>query len=551
MDVLGFFDKKRTESVLLLVFVFCVLFLKIGQPWSHAISHSYPQFFNANDNFLHSALSEYVKDEGNYALSPSYFSGGYDDVVGYIPPLIHHLSAMTSYLTGIETYDTTYLVTAFLMVSGFLLVYFAIKRVNGTLALLSLPFMLGVYSFTFEIARAWGLWIFITGSFFLFAFIWCMENLEKKYSFILLALFLSGMALGHTTEMIFGLGFLVFYAAIKFIRKSLSRTGLMNLALGLLIFAIVSAYYLVIFYFTWMKIQPFEFSVMEKPVFAPNFPVNLWDFGATQFLLYAGLLFFIFLLIIKDDSEKLKVDPFSSTMLAGIFLLVMGFTNYVGFGVRAFQTRIFWPVYLAVFMGLALYFIPAHFKKWRFRYAAAIAAALLLVFFFNNYGGLQGPGMIDQQVWDGFRWLSENTPENAKVYHFYSKPATQFDSLFSTERVSYTVNMDDYVNSLKGGIIKSEYNSDNTALTDTQLPYRNSLLSYGYHATEDEFKKAVSMWDMDYYFFVMYDPSDPSNTLMLYNRYVGDYMLNQTWVEVAYSNDEVLILKNNEPGRKP
>jgi hypothetical protein len=262
------------------------------------------------------------------------------------------------------------------------------------------------------------------------------------------------------------------------------------------------------------------------------------------------LLFFIFLVIIKDDSEKLKVDPFSSTILAGIFLLIMGFTNYVGFGVRAFQTRIFWPVYLAVLMGLALYFIPAHFKKWRFRYAAAIAGVLLLVFFFNNYGGLQGPGIIDQQVWNGFKWLSENTPENATVYHFYSKPATQFDSLFSTKRVSYTVNMDDYINSLKAGIIKSEYNSDKTALTDTHLPYRSSLFSYGYHAMEDEFKKTISMWDMDYYFFVTYDPSDPSNTLMLYNRYVGDYMLNRTWVEVAYSNDEVLILKNNEPGRK-
>ncbi len=550
MGVLGFLNKKRAEAILLIIFAFFVMFLKIGQPWGYSISHTYPQFFNANDNFLHSALSEYVKNVGNYAFAPPYFSGGYDDVVGYIPPLIHHLSAMTSYLTGLETYDTTYLVTAFLMVSGFLLVYFAIKKVNGTLALLSLPFMLGVYSFTFEIARAWGLWIFITGSFFLFAFIWCMENFEKKYMFVLLALFLSGMAIGHTTEMLFGLGFLVFYCVVKLMRKGFNRTELINLALGLFIFLIVSAYFLAIFYFTWMKIQPFEFSVMEKPVFAPNFPVNLWDFGATQFLLYAGLLFFIFLVIIKDDSEKLKVDPFSSTILAGIFLLIMGFTNYVGFGVRAFQTRIFWPVYLAVLMGLALYFIPAHFKKWRFRYAAAIAGVLLLVFFFNNYGGLQGPGIIDQQVWNGFKWLSENTPENATVYHFYSKPATQFDSLFSTKRVSYTVNMDDYINSLKAGIIKSEYNSDKTALTDTHLPYRSSLFSYGYHATEDEFKKTISMWDMDYYFFVTYDPSDPSNTLMLYNRYVGDYMLNRTWVEVAYSNDEVLILKNNEPGRK-
>ena len=552
MNIFKLLDKKRAEVMIILLFILFLLFLKIGQPWNHSMSHTYPQFFNANDNFLHASLSEYVRDKGNYAFAPVYFSGGYDDVVGYIPPIIHHLSAMVSYLTGLETYDTIYLVVMFLTCFGYVLVYFAIKRVNKTLALLSLPFMIGVYSFTFEIAHAWGMSIFIIGSFFVFAFLWSMENFDRKYSFILIALFLSGMALGHTSELIFGMGFLIIYLAVKFFSRGLSKTEIKNVVLSLVIFSVVSVYYLIIFYFTWMKTNPLTFSVMESPTFAPNLPVNLSDFGLTQFLIYLGLLFFLFIFFLKEDSERLKINAMSPVILAGIFFLLMGFTNYIGFGIRAFQTRIFWPVYLAVFMGLAIYFIPAHFRRWRFRYAYGIAILLLVVFFFNHYGGLYGPGIIDQQVWNGFRWVSENTPEDSKIYHFYSRPVTQDYSLLSIKRVSYFVDLNDYTESFQNQVIKSEYKSRIAGLQDTHLPYRKSLFSYGYHAQESEFKdQVISMWDMDYYVFVMYDPLDSNNALIIYNGFVRDYMLNQTWMEESYSNSEVSILKNNEPGRRP
>ena len=176
----------------------------------------------------------------------------------------------------------------------------------------------------------------------------------------------------------------------------------------------------------------------------------------------------------------------------------------------------------------------------------------MLAFFYSHYNGLIGPGLIDQEVWNGFTWVSENTPEDAKIYHFYSKPATQIDALYYAKRVPYVVNINDYVEALKAGVIKSDYKSDNPALTDTQMPYRTSLFSYGYHAYEDDYRnQTINMWDMDYYFFVVSDPYDPGNVVYIYNRYVKDYMLNQTWIEEAYSNSEVVILKNNEPGRKP
>ena len=551
MDIFKVMDKKKAEFIIILFFFAFLLFLRIGQPFNHSLSHAYPPYFNANDNFLHSEFSDYVKQEGNYAFNPDYTAGGYNDVVGYLPPILYHLSAMVSHLTGLETYLTTYLVVMFMMCFGCILVYFAIKRVNETLAILSLPFMIGVFSFSFEIAYAWGLWIFLAGSFFLLAFIWAIENFERRHSFVLLALFLSGMALGHASELIFGVLFLIFYFAVKFFRHGMEKSEMKKLVMGLTLFALISGYYLVIFYFTWMKADPFTFSIMERPVFAPNLGVNLWDFGLTQYLIYLGVFFFLFIFLLKEDSEKLKVDGMSPVVLAGIFFLVMGFTNYIGFGVRAFQTRILWPVYLAIFMGLAIYFIPAHLRKWRFRYACPIAIFLLFAFFMNHLGQLQGQGIVDQNAWNGFEWISENTPADAKVYHFYSRPMTQTYSLFSTKRLPYLVDINDYTESIKSGIIKSDYKSHASVLEDTRLPYRESLFSYGYHSEESEFRdQVIDMWDMDYYVFATHDP-DPNNAFVIYNSFVRDYMLNQTWIEEAYSNNEISILKNNEPGRRP
>jgi len=551
MDILGVLNKKRAELIIILFFLVFILFLRIGQPWSHTLSHTYPKYFNANDNFLNSEFSDYVKNTGNYAFNPSYTAGGYKDVVGYLPPVLYHLSAMVSYLTGLETYVTTYLVVMFMLCSGYLLIYFAIRRVNETLALLSLPFMLGVFSFAFEIAYALGLWIFLTGSFFLMAFIWCMENFDRKYSFLLLALFLSGMALGHASELIFAVIFLVFYIVAKFLMEGFDKKEIKNLILSIVFFAAVSAYYLIVFYFTWMKTNPFTLSAMERPVFAPNLGVGFESFGATQFLLYAGILFFFFIFLLKEDSEKLKVRGMSPVILSAIFLLVMGFTNYIGFGVRAFQTRILWPVYLAILMGLAIYFIPAHFKKWRFRYAYLISGILLISFFASHLGQLQGGGIITQGVWDGFEWIAENTPEDSRVYHFYDKPMIQSYSLFSSKRLSFMVDINDYTEALINQIIKGDYMSKMSVLKDTKLPYRNSLFSYGYHADESDFRdQEINMWDMDYYFFAVSDPN-PENALILYNKVVRGFLLNQTWIEEVYLNNEVSILKNNEPGRQP
>ena len=46
-------------------------------------------------------------------------------------------------------------------------------------------------------------------------------------------------------------------------------------------------------------------------------------------------------------------------------MIISGFLNYIGFGLRSFQIRFFWPIYLSVFMGFGIYvLIKLIAKKW-------------------------------------------------------------------------------------------------------------------------------------------------------------------------------------------
>jgi len=274
-------DERLLETIVLSLFVLLFIYVKLAQPWSYQLSHTSPAFYNANDNFGNAYVyPQYVKETGNFKYEPPYTVAGYKDVVGHYPVLLTHLSAMFSLVSGIETYDTTYLIVTLFSVSAILLIYFVIRRHSKELALLSIPFMIGIFNFDFEIARAFGLWIYLTGALFLAAVIWISDKLDEKYAFVLLALFLSGAALGHTSELIFSFMFLTTYILLRRVKeKKFDICYLKKFSLGIVLFLVLSAYYLIIFKYTWMVgVAGYEFKVMDAPWFAPNFGVKLSDF---------------------------------------------------------------------------------------------------------------------------------------------------------------------------------------------------------------------------------------------------------------------------------
>jgi hypothetical protein len=549
-----FLNVKKIEVIIIILFLTCMLFVKAGQLLDHKIIHDYPISFRANDNFFNSMIPNEIKESGEYSYFPNYVASGYEDVVAYIPPLLYHLSAMFSFLSSIETYDCTYIVAIFLFCATCIIFYLTIKKTNREIALLSLPFMIGIFSFPFEIAQQWGLWMFLAGNLFLVSVVWSLSQIEQKYGFLLLGLFLSATAISHFSELIFVIGFTIFYYLLLFVKKSkITKTEIKNILIGFGIFLLISTYYIIITYFTYLQVNTLNFQNVEFPGFAPNFGVNFNNFGINQLLLFAGVIIFAGVVFYEKDIKEIlpEIKIPSISLFLGIFMLLVGFTNYIGFN-RAFQTRILWPIYLSVFMGLCVYFAIGFLRKWKYSLTVIISLLLILVFTQTHIGMTESGGIITKGIWDGFTWLGVNTEIDSKVMHFYSSTITQELSLMSSRRIPYKIDIEEYTKALNDRVIKNDYKAILVCLTDMKLPYRKSLFSYGYHLDEEDYKKGsvLSMWDMNYYLIAVNTPDNNQN-LILYNRYMAQYLLNQTWIETAYANNEIVILKNKEPGRKP
>ena len=537
---------KIVELLLLLLFVYSFLLVKIAQPWHHTIDHDRPFLLVTNDNPFHASYTAYLKEVGNFMYSPPFMQAGYEDVVGYQPPLQYHLSAMLSEISGLETYDTNYIIIIFLLTFMALFVYFIARKESLHLALLSLPFMIGVYHFNFEVGIAFGTFPFVIGSFFLASVIWGVTKIKEKYGGALMVLLLTGTIFGHVPEFIFAVGFLVSYLVIGYAENRKLDKSAAKIVISILLSMTLSLYYLLIFKNTWMVAKPFSFSIMTDPSFAPGKGVFLEHFGLTLCLLFLGVLITLYAMCYKR--------AYSLPLYSGIFILLMGFTNYIGFRPRAWNLRTLWPIFLAPLMAVAIYDLGGRILKvWKNEHTVAVSLLLMLLFANAHSGQLDfgGPGTVDEKSWEAFRWVAENTPKDAKVYHFFSIYTGQAASLSIAERAVYYVDTDDYINGVRGGTVRSSYKSHTYVdFSMRLLTYKTSAFTFGHHAEEEEWKNLnIDMWDMDYYLFYS-NPSYTHPAVIQYNGVIKNTFLNVGMVEV-FNNGAISILKNNRKGVNP
>jgi len=544
--------QSTLEILLVVLFLSAFLYLRISQPWGGVIDHPFPHFLVADDAYSNIEHSAWVKNSGGYSTYEPHLQAGYTDVIGYEPPLLFHLSAMFSFMSGLMTYDTTYLLTIIFFSFTGLLMYYIIKKYNRELAILSLPFMIGIYDFSFELALPFGLWNFLLGGFSLIGVFWCIANVQRKYIFLPLGLFLTFGALTHMPEVIFSIGFIVVYQFAVFIRdKKIDSYALKNLGMGILLFFVLSAYYLPIFRAAWMIAYPFKFSVNKEFGMAPGNGVTLDSFGLIKWIFIGGLLAAISNLALYEDDRKklfknLQLPRLTVPLLGGIYLYVIGYTNYVGFENRAWQTRILWPIYLAAIFGIFLFLLTTWIPKWKFNYSV-VTALILLAVFFNFHQGKIINGSMDQATWDAFQWIDENTDNNVKIFHFYSVFTTQPAGLFTSKRVVYFANIDDLIAGLQQGVIKDEYKVNLFYHYGSRLPYRKSVFSFGYHGIEDDIDATIpSFQKMEYFVFTL-DQNRGYPVLVQYNIAIRDFYLKNGIATEVFNNGVVSILKNNLP----
>ncbi|HLC65147.1 MAG TPA: hypothetical protein VJI46_03430 [Candidatus Nanoarchaeia archaeon] len=537
------------EKAFLAVFIALFLYFGPGIVFSHSINHAYPWAIQASDAFQHQARVESIKAMGNYYNEASWISAGFDDAVGFYPPLMYHAAILFSNLGGMETYDGLYLFVFLSVLLSILLLYICIKRFDSVIAILSLPLTFLLFSvaenhvgplqsFTF------GVWPAFIGHLFLIALLWALLNIELERSYILLALVMSGMALGHTSELIIGILFIAVYLVFEYVIRQLSVSKLKTIIIAGGISFLVSLYYLIIFKYTWAYVQPFKFEVQST---TSDPTLYLADLSILLAVLGIGLI----LAIISFAKKRHLVLLFS------FFALLVSFSNYIGFGRHAFRIRAFWPVYLAVFFGFALYYGGKLLvKEWKELYAGA-ASLLMIALILAGIPlipqlPLEPAGSImDQYHWDMFDWIKSNTEKEATIFYFYGDIYQHNALLRNSERRNVEINRNEYIEALQSGNLNRFMNA--TIHGDgggVWYAYRDGLFDYGYHLTEkgrDYFYGQKDLCGFEYYVFDKGTSIQQLQPLIEANMAIAQTYAN-AGMEGVFQNEVVLVLKNNNVG---
>ena len=230
--------KIEFEKPVLIAFLLLFLWLGLGTLWSHTLSHDFPYGYSASDAYQHQVRAEWVKENG-YSHEAPHIVMGYEDVIGYYMPGPSHLAALLSHASGLETYDTIYFMAFFASALSALVMYFALKSFDKNIAILALPFMLLAVMNSFYGAMLLGQWPFLFGNLFLVGAFWAIAKVEWKKSYLLIAAFITAIAMNHASELIFVAGFLGIVFGLQILEKKFENARKIAIAGAISIAAFV------------------------------------------------------------------------------------------------------------------------------------------------------------------------------------------------------------------------------------------------------------------------------------------------------------------------
>ncbi len=520
-----------------------LLFLGVGNLWDHRVAHEFPYGYFASDTFQQQTRAEGIKDAGSYLYEPPFIVKGYTDVVGYYPPVIHHLGILLHYSSGVPLYDTIYLMVFLSAILATFVMYMIIRETSKLVAILSLPLSVLLFFSKSFIGFTWGHWASIVGQLFLICIFWSLMKKDVKQSWVLLGISFAGLALSHTSELVYGAGFVILYGAYLACVGQFSKDYVKALLYAALVSGVFAFYNLLVFVQSFQVVNPYTFQVSKDwggtPIFA------LGDFGWLLLIMAVGL-------VVSVLKHRKVAIPF----LIGMFMLLIGYTNYIGFGIRAFQPRLFWPLYFMFFLGFGLY-VAINFLSENARCAAAMGIAVVLLILFSgavqvsgipSYAKLSGQGLMDEWHWEGFQWISQNTPNDAKIYYFYGDVYGQDAILRNSKRFHAQVVPEDFIKGVQNGTIRRVFETEVPADHGAGMPYWKSFPIIGLHQREDMgkfmWKTVHDVCDFDYFVF---DKLSRIEALSQYNLLIANSALGNNST-LVFQNDVVAIVRNDKKG---
>jgi len=404
------------------------------------VVHSYPHGYFAADAFWGHNNVNNVYESGQTLYVPDYQGGGFDYIITHHYPLILQTAAFFAHASGLQVHDALFLFGNILIILTALIMYVLIRELNKNIAIIGASLMAFILTGTFSIVALFGKYGSITGNLFLIASFWVMSRWKLKKVWLLFGIILAGVFLGHPSETLYSTALIALWLGLRFVTKQFSWNDIKKVALAGVIALLLSAHFMYILSYTELQFRKSEYPTFSPILTDVNPSPAVGEFGLFGILIAAGIVLAILLMV-----QRKKIE---TPVVAALFLLIITYSNYIGM-FRAFQLRYHWPIYLALFVGLAAYQLGRMIlKKWNGLYSIGISVGLILLFLFVNYEPIRGTGIADADSWNAFMSIRHNAEPDDVVLFLYGERYQPEPYDFNTHRLGYKVDNRDYLESL-------------------------------------------------------------------------------------------------------
>ena len=531
-------NKNILEELIIVLACIALLGVGIGDIWGHNISHPFPYSYLATDPFQHQTRAQWIKDTGNYRLEAPYYSGGLTDVVGFYPPVLNHLAVIMSFLSGQEVHDTILLFPFIFTLLGMLLLYTLARNIHKAYAILCIPF--ASYIFYIKetlVAFFWGHWPALTGDLFLLFTTTAITQYHKKHFWLIITILLIGTVMAHTAAFIFAILFLISWLMYTTLFQKTNRPQLSIILLTLALIIIVTFPFLNLFRQSWMIQHPFKLQVITD-----------WS-GGGGYLQFTHFSLATYLLIIGIPLAFFLVKH-QTLLFLSLFFLFAGLTNYLGFTIRAFNLRFFWPITLAPLFALPLFLMLKKTGTKAFFVATLVSLLLFAGILYANHKPTPNQeGLMNTYIWETLQWIKQNTPPNATLYVGYGDYYDQDAGLANAQRVFTRTETEDFVPLFQNKTLVRYLPTKLFVEAGAGLPYKTNLFRYKLHYYENRsIADNHHIRDLCAYDYYLFDRVSQYQELVKYSLSYAEAMLKTGHFDIVHQNPWNFVLHNKKPG---
>lgn len=404
-----------------------------------------PNSYLASDAYYHLAYIVDVIKVGNYNYESLFYTGYSEEKVSPVePPLVVFYIAFLSNLLGVPPHVAALFGLLLSLILAISTVYIILKRYSSAWSIVFLPLTLFLFIHPFSALITWGFWKACTMYFIL---VTCLIIFVSKLNWKkvpLLIVIASSLILASPALLPY---FLILFVLKLIIEKSELKKNFYLLAASGITTLIVTVHYFLNYALARTHIG--ENKIMNMLGVQKGYELYGANVYTSHFGIwwYIALVGFVYALIyLFQNYNHRETYNFKTILLFSLFFVIF---LLPAIGVtRIYQFRLLWPLFVAVFVGLAIYLgltFAKKVKSFPIEWGAVIVSAILTIGMLNYLPfSKTNQSITTDEQWDAYMYLHYQTPQNSTLLIVDPTP-NQIGVKFSADRRLYFYSSDEFI----------------------------------------------------------------------------------------------------------